>query len=955
MSSSSKLIEEAFNAAIQLDPDARNAYAAAFGDRHPHLAERLRRLLRADGAGDEFLTKPIEDSIASVEAASADPWIGRILDVWTIRKRIGVGGMGAVFLAERTDDQYAQVAAIKIMGAQLLDQNAVARFRAERQILANLNHPNIATLIGGGSTGAGLPYLVMEFVDGERVDAYCDSRNLGIRERILLFAKICDVVDYAHRNLVVHRDLKPSNIFVTPGGEPKLLDFGIAKLLEPGAYDATVAQTGAGARMMTPEYASPEQVRGEAVSVATDVYALGVLLFRLLTGQSPYGATVTSPRDIESAILQSDPRRPSTVVSDTAASSTTGQAEELSARRSTSPARLRQNLFGDLDNIVLKCLQKAPERRYATARELSADLARYLSHQPVLARGDGWPYRARKFAVRHARALAASGIVAVSVIAVVMFYTWRLAGERDRAAFAAAKAEQVSAFLTDVFRNADPHTAQGTPATAIDLLDEADRRTADLSDQPMLQAELMQIIGDTYTNLGRADRSVGLLEQSLKMREQALSGDPLTLAALLLDLAEAHRLNNSLEAAEGYMRRALDLRRRALPSGDDRVVEALARLGVVLSDQRRKAEALEVLRRARAEKQKGTGSDDSLYVDIVGNMAHLLTDLGEFEEAQQVHAETIRLSEEIDGPLHPNTAIRYANLGLLEEKLYRFDDALRAFSEAVSKSKQIFPEDHPFIAQWTGNVAQTLGNLGRFDEALNEHDVALALARRSDGEESGLYTTRLRYRGVTLLDQGRLKDAERDLDRVLALATGLPSNSEAALDKARSVLARLRNLQNRPAEAEAYLRQVLRVGNTMTKPDEMTARRELATSLSLQGRKDEAAQLFEEVIAEAQESFGADGAPLMSPLIAAAVHFRRSGDPDRAVRYAQDANRIAQATQPPGSWLGALAAAELAFSLRATGRVADARPLAESAHAVFTATLGASDARTVALARLLNP
>jgi tetratricopeptide (TPR) repeat protein len=238
---------------------------------------------------------------------------------------------------------------------------------------------------------------------------------------------------------------------------------------------------------------------------------------------------------------------------------------------------------------------------------------------------------------------------------------------------------------------------------------------------------------------------------------------------------------------------------------------------------------------------------------------------------------------------------------------------------------------------------------------MREHEAALALAQQSGGEMSGVYITRLRYRGVSFLNRGRLQEAERDLDRALALAALLPSNAAAESDKVCAVLARLRNLQNRPVEAEALLRQVLRTGNTMTRSVQMSVRTELATSLSLQGRKEEAARLFPEVIADHQGSFGVDGAPLVSPLIAAAAHFRRSGDPDSAIRYAQYASRIAHATQPAGSWLGALAAAELAFSLRAADREAEARPFAESAYAVLAATLGANDARSVALARLLNP
>ena len=352
-------LEKAFTAAVALDGEAREAFVRAFAESHPQLLAQLEAMLGADTGGDTRLRDSIAASVESLSAEKTDPWIGRQFGPWTIRKRLAGGGMGAVFLADRADEAYTQTAALKLMSAQLHSPSAIARFKAERQILANLSHPNIGRLLDGGSTDTGVPFLVMEFIDGEPIDDYCETHVLSVEQRLQLMRKVCDAVDYAHRHLIIHRDLKPSNILVDGNGEPKLLDFGIAKLLDPGDYD--IAETRVGTRAMTPEYASPEQVRGESISTATDVYALGVLLFRLMTGQSPYGQKATSPHDYEQAIVGEAPRKPSTAVT----------AVGESGISSVPPERLRRLLLGDLDNIVLKALQKEPARRYPTAVALS--------------------------------------------------------------------------------------------------------------------------------------------------------------------------------------------------------------------------------------------------------------------------------------------------------------------------------------------------------------------------------------------------------------------------------------------------------------------------------------------------------------------------------------------------------------------------------------------------------
>ena len=323
---------------------------------------------------------------------------GNRIGPYRVLRTLGVGGMGEVFLAERADAEFEQQVAIKVVFGGTVSRSVQSRLKIERQILAQLDHPNIAHLMDGGSLPDGTAYIVMEYIDGIPIDAYCDSSRLGLVARLRLFQTVCAAVHYAHQNLIVHRDLKPSNILVTTGGVPKLLDFGIAKLLDqrPAGHH-TLAVTHADIRIMTPDHASPEQIRGQAITTSSDVYVLGVLLYKLLTGNSPFVIPSMRLTDIERAICEKDPPLPShSIVAD---SSTAARA--MADARSTSPARLRRALAADLDNIVFMAMRKEPERRYASAQQMASDIQRYLEGKPVIARRDTWPYRTSKFVKRH--------------------------------------------------------------------------------------------------------------------------------------------------------------------------------------------------------------------------------------------------------------------------------------------------------------------------------------------------------------------------------------------------------------------------------------------------------------------------------------------------------------------------------------------------------------------------
>ncbi|MEO5625449.1 MAG: serine/threonine-protein kinase, partial [Dokdonella sp.] len=414
-----------FEAALERPPADRAAFLDAAAAADPrcdaHVRDEVRAMLAADEATGDHATElagAAPDLLAQLDAKSSADERGGFLGVrvgpWKLVRELGHGGMGAVYLGERVDGDFQQRAAIKLVRTGWDAGELQRRFRSERRILASLDHPNIARLIDGGETIDGKPYLAMEFVDGKPLCAYCDTKRLPLIERLRLFVSICAAVAHAHRSLIVHRDLKPSNILVNTDGEVKLLDFGIARLLEPGTH-----ATSSALRMFTPEYAAPEQVRGDAVTTSVDVYALGLMLYELLTGRRPYGQAASTPAAYERAILTDEPARPSLL-----AQAHDAQSLALAQARVLDPNQLGASLRGDLDAIVLKALRKEPEQRYASVEAFADDVQRYLRHQPVSARRGNWRYRGGRFLQRHWLAAALGTLALAGILSGFALALW---------------------------------------------------------------------------------------------------------------------------------------------------------------------------------------------------------------------------------------------------------------------------------------------------------------------------------------------------------------------------------------------------------------------------------------------------------------------------------------------------------------------------------------------------
>ncbi len=792
-----------FAEARALKGDDRVVFLAGVRRGDPSLADRLESLLGADDEED-FIADAIGGQVESILTQATDHWVGTRLGPWILREEIGRGGMGGVYLAERADQAFDQRVAIKLLAHMLGSAESVARFIRERQILAHLSHPNICQLLDGGATDNGVPYLVMELVEGRPIHAYCDENRLTIDERLALFDQVCAAVDHAHRNLIVHRDIKPSNILVTADGVPKLLDFGIAKLLDSSAPDASGALTRQDLRVMTPEYASPEQVRGEPITVASDVYSLGVLLYELLCGRHPLRGTAGTPLELERAVCETEPRRPSMAIN-APADTGTGITEELpdvvAFNRRSSVSELSAALSGDLDNIVLMAMRKEPRRRYASASDLAGDIGRHRAGLPVSAHPASWPYVASKFVRRNRVAVFGSVAVVLLLAGVISFYTFQVTAERDRAQIEAAKAAQVSSLLMDLFETANPNTSLGEAITARSLLDQGALRIRNLDSQPEIQAAMEEVMGTAYRGLGLFDQSAPLLEQSLETRRRELGpGHPDTLktqalrARLLIatgDYGDAesmyrqglalsresqgdgspltasmlHGLGASLssqaryEEAEEALTEALAIQERLGSYSDETMAEILQELGLVLDMTGRSEEAIEVLGESIRLHKASRGESHPAYLQAASELGWAYISVGDLAAAELTFSEVLEVSRRVYGESHPDTVGTVAALGTVAYDRGDYASAERLYRESLEGFRAVLGDEHPEVAIGSNNLGTTLENLGRLQEAEQYYRLGLENNFAIYGPDHVETATSLSNIGLFLMRGGQMEEA----------------------------------------------------------------------------------------------------------------------------------------------------------------------------------------------------
>ncbi|MFO8173701.1 MAG: serine/threonine-protein kinase, partial [Longimicrobiales bacterium] len=822
------------------------------------LEVRVRALLGGHGRGAGILEEaPLPAWIREAGEATADypATIGR----YRILREIGKGGMGRVYLAERADGHFSRRVALKIIPR--VDEDLRARVVAERQILASLQHPNIASLLDGGVTQDGRPYLVMDYVAGLPIDLYCDRSRLSLRERLRVFLTVLGAVQHAHHNLVVHRDLKPSNILVSESGEVKLLDFGIAKLLAPSLGIAEAPVTRTEDRVLTPDYASPEQVRGNGITTASDIYSLGVVLYELLTGSRPYAVTDAALHSMVKAVCEQDPPPPSAMVMDghdgpsEAASPGYRHQKDIAGARRTTSAGLLRSLKGDLDAIVMKALRKEPGRRYTSVELLAQDIRYYLDGLPVEARrGTGW-YRIRKLVNRHRRGAMAAVVVAISLLGGAGAAAWQagVAGrERDRARAALRESEEVTEFLLGLFEASDPLEAPGGTVTVLDLLRRGEQRARALEGEPVVRARLLQTMArarhslgqyreaeiiaseavssletelgldhhemaSALTHLGFALSAAGhydsarvVLERALESEERWHDSEVLEMGDILETLARVTVYLGDLPRAEALASRALDIREAFLGRGDPSTLNTLSALASIYRYRGRYDQAEEAFREVLARRRSLESPNLSRLAGDMLQIGDLLRDQGgDLEEAEALYREAMAILRGGSPNADRNFVWGLTSLASLLELRGELGEAEDLLSRALEMRRRIFGDVHPLVAESLGDYGAFLTRHDQAVEAELLFRQAIDINLQTVGPQHSRHAGTLSGLAMALMRQGRLEEADSLARASIRIRTNAQGRRTGIVAQNLAAWADIKTRMGRYREAEGLLNEAL--------------------------------------------------------------------------------------------------------------------------------------------------
>ena len=884
-------VEEIFLEALELSADERAAL----------LDERC--------AGSAALRGEVESLLAALDApglvpelAETRPFGGRYperMGPYRIVRPLGEGGMGVVLLAIREGEGFEQTVALKLIRGSFVDPMLARRLEEERRILALLEHPGIARLVDGGVTPDGHPFYAMEYVRGEDILAYCDTRQLPIEERLVLFAQVCEAVHHAHQQLVVHRDLKPSNILVTPEGAPKLLDFGIAKNLEALA---PAEQT---APWITPAYASPEQVSGGPVSTLSDVYALGVLLCEILAGGRPYETSTNSPVELARIIGQEPPRRPSEVV----AKGPAGAADEAPARldpveiarrRRTTPQRLAKVLRGDLDLIALKALAKEPHRRYESAWALGDDVRRFLGARPIQARPDTPGYLVSRFVRRHRALVVAAAVVVLALVGGAGGIAWqarKTASARDLARTEATRAQQVTALMTDIFRLGDPTQALGDTIGVRQVLEEGARRVDEtMGDDPVLQATLFLELARIYRNLGipseaqrlgaravalraeheagtlayadalgfqglalrdggHADEAVTRLEEAIALRDSLRMAPDTVLANLLAGLGWEVRTRGEYERAGSLFTRALEIQRDALSEDNPEVATTMLGLAATFHDQGSFDEAEDLFRSALAG---GGGRATPVAATALVNLGMVRRLRQQYREAEPLVRAALDMRLSLFDDEHPDVLEAREQYAICLAALGRFREAEPLVAGVLETSIRTLGEEH----ERTRGAREALGvldmDVGRYDLAAARLDSVVAAKQRARGQDHPGVVYSLTAVGDALLGGGRLEEAACRYQESLDMGARLGGNEGVYGALARNGLARIALARRDVAKADSLSVAALAMARASLREGHRYLLELLRTRAAIrlaEGKLEEARGILDQVLAGEEEIF----------------------------------------------------------------------------------------------------
>lgn len=797
-----------FEEALKLDEPGRSAFLQSACENDSEMIDEVRSLIEADSNVPEFLKGQAADSI---NINLNKNYEGITIGKYKIKSQIAEGGMGSVFLAERADGQFQQKVALKIIKPGMNSAEIIRRFGNERQILASLQHPNIARLLDGGLTEENLPYFTMEYVEGKPIDEYCGENKLTIEERLILFSKVCTVVQYAHQNLVIHRDLKPGNIMIKKDRTVKLLDFGIAKVLSEDEHYQQTAFTGTGFTAMTPEYASPEQIKGKHVTTSTDIYSLGLVLYQLLTGQKAYRIQSRIPAELEKIICLTEPQKPSSRI--TSKKNKAVQEKNIFPDSFKIEAdKLKKILSGDLDNICLMALRKEPERRYNSAEQFRQDILNYLAGRPVNARQSTAAYRTGKFISRHKFGVITAAVIFILIASITAFYTNQLANERDKARLEAVKAEQVADFLKNIFKVSDPYQARGETITARELLDKGAKKiNMELSDQPSVKATMLNLIGEVYINLGLYNKAEKLLKEALIIRQKYNEGKAEN-AKSLDDLGEVYMFKGEYAKAVPLIRQSIAMYDEISQKNGEDFATTLGDLAWYYfgTGSYEKSDSVYIAAIKLLKKEFGDKSEllytlindlalnyheegkyeaaDSLFKEaltaqkkLYGNKPHpelstttynyaeLLRDKGNYDEAEKMFKTSLSMDIALDGPEHPDVAYSMQGLASIYRIKGNYDKAKALFQKVLDMRIKFLGKEHPDVAYAISNIGLVYYSEQKYDSAKIFYRKSLLMHEKLNGEKHTSVASCLNKLSFINYKEGNYKKAEEQARRSLAI------------------------------------------------------------------------------------------------------------------------------------------------------------------------------------------
>ena len=790
-------VQSLFHAAAELPEEQRQSYLEASCGTDTSLVRDVLALIEADSIPATIIDQAIARVAHDVMTASATTTPTLPLHTfgsYHVTGVLGEGGMGVVYLAERSD--LGSRAAVKILRDAWLSPARRERFAAEQRTLAQLEHASIARLYDSGTLSEGTPWFVMEYVEGTPITEYCRTHQCDLRERLRLFKEICEAVAYAHSNLVVHRDLKPSNILVKSDGTVKLLDFGISKQLD--ALDSPAEQTRTAARMMTPAYASPEQIRGDPVGTHTDVYSLGVILYELIVGRLPFDLANRAPGEAEKIILEREAERPSA-------------AAKRMSLISAGPHLhgINKGQWADLDVLVLTAMHKDVERRYRTVWALVRDVDHFLRNEPLEARGDSARYRVGKFVTRHRRSITLSAFAALVVVTLVVFYTVRLRSARNVAVAETARAERIQGFTLNLLQGGDEDVGPSDSLRVVTLVDRGVQEAQTLDREPATQAQLYETLGGLYQKLGRFPHADTLLRKSLDQRRRLFGNEHPDVAQSLIALGMLRDAQAEYDTAEALVTQGLAMMRRTLPADAPAIRKATASLGRVLDDKGDYDKAIPVLEEAvRLESAQGKPTQDLSVA--MSELANVHFYAGHYAKSDTLNRQVLAIDHGLYGDVHPHIADDLMNLGAIAMENQNFAESERYNREALVITRAWYGNAHPETASNLTLLGRALVSEKKFDEATTVLREALQIQEGVYGKVHPRVASALNELGRVAQQKGDLDEAERDFVRLVDIYRKVYNDKHYTIGIALSNLAGVYRDRKRYADAEKLFNDALR-------------------------------------------------------------------------------------------------------------------------------------------------